>query len=104
MKVKLKVCAVLQNPTGVWEEEIPTEMPDPSYFKTAVIQTIVNIQRGGGLYREIDETTTQFIPMCRVVDVNISLSTVGLADNLDMAQALAESAHKQSAAKKVSLA
>jgi hypothetical protein len=88
MKVKIKITARLINPPGVWEDEVGAEIPDPSYQQTAVNRAIHTILAGGGLYRVLDEgATTQFIPMLRVEDINVTLSTVALADNLDLAKA-----------------
>lgn len=86
---KLKVVARLINPTGVWEEEIPCELPDASYARSATHQLLATIRATGYLLREISATETQAILLSRVEDINITVevSAVGLATNADLASA-----------------
>lgn len=87
MKVSLHIVARLVNPVGVWEDDVGCEIPDPSYKKVAITRALATINANGGLYRQISDDEVQFIPLLRVEDVNIKLSTVALADNLDLARA-----------------
>ena len=88
MQAIAKIVAVLQNPDGLWEDETSVTMPDASYSRSAILRIVSAIAGSGGLVREISSTEVQFIPMCRVKDINVALSNVALADNLDMAKAI----------------
>lgn len=87
MNITLKVSAVLTNPPGIWEDEMPCELPDLTYVRTAITKIIHGILGGGGLFREISETETEFIPLLRVQNINVKANVVAVADNFDLAQA-----------------
>jgi hypothetical protein len=86
MKVSIHIVARLQNPTGLWEDTLGAEIPDMTYKRAAIARTIQTILAGGGLYREMEDST-QFISKDRIIDMEVTANAVALADNLDLAKA-----------------
>lgn len=70
---------------------MPCEVPDATYFRVAVSKFIHGVLGAGGLFREISETETEFIPLMRVMNLNVKVNIVSVADNFDLAKATAGS-------------
>lgn len=90
---KCKITAILQNPDGVWEKEIPLNFDDPRAVPQAYKQLLMAEVRDGGLWREIineaSENEHEFIPAVRIRNINIHVeaSTIALADANDLLNA-----------------
>ena len=89
MKMTVKMTAVLINPDGTWEDQMAADVPDATFTNAIITRTLGAIVGLGGLVRELGTGHSQFIPMCRVKDLDIQVSAVSLADNLDLAKATA---------------
>lgn len=83
MIAKAKVTAILINPDGVWEEEIPVVYEDPRALGQAGQQIIHAIVRGWSLVHTISETETEFISLMRVKSLNVKISKVLVATVAD---------------------
>jgi hypothetical protein len=91
MEATAHIKAVLQNPTGLWEDNIPFEYPSPQVLPQAMMQIAGGITKTGGLAR-LSAETLEFIPIHRVVNLTIEISTVKVASSLDMAAAVGQAA------------
>lgn len=85
MQGLLKLHAVLTNPEGVWDEELPTNCP-PGKEKSAIFQMLGLINNTGGLALINSDTDIEFIPMTRVKSLRVTYCSVVGADLGDLSQ------------------
>jgi hypothetical protein len=69
---KIKVTAILQNPTGIHEDLVPVQYPE-GRSHAAVFQFIGAVTATGGIIREIGKGSLQLIPLCRVVTLDAEI-------------------------------
>lgn len=101
-QVTAKVTAILQNPDGVWEEEIPVELPSPELATAAMLRITGGFAAQGGLVR-ISSDGLNFIPMNRVRSMDIKISTLELAAPGDIGAAAARARAIQKVGGKIHL-
>lgn len=82
MKAAITATATLQNPPGKCIIEGIAEYKDPAELPGAIMRMIGSINALGGILQKggAGEWDAQFIPMCRIVDIYVSVSQVMLAD------------------------
>jgi len=81
LKVPIKLTAVLQNPEGLFEDEMNADIPEPIVndpkIRMAVCQRfLAQATAGGLLQRPIDDDTLEAIPMVRVKSINVAMGRV----------------------------
>lgn len=87
VNVRVVIKAILQNPTGMYDDEtvicVPVEIvDDPKFREGACAQIIMAQVQKGALIRKIDDNTVEAIPMCRVLNIQAQMdvvSRIGLA-------------------------
>lgn len=92
IKAKVKVTGFLTNPEGKVETLVPVEYPDASYARAAVVRILLATKQVGFM-DELSPTHVRWVPADspRVLHIEAELQTVAIADNLDMAAAVAAS-------------
>ena len=86
MQQTVKITALLQNPSGVWEDQSTVELPDGMPPHLAGMAVLKQLQNAGGLCRATAGKLT-YIPWHRVVTVDVEFSGVVIADALEAAAA-----------------
>lgn len=84
MQGRVKITAILINPDGVWEDEFVVQFA-PEQKRAIPFTQIGQINQLGGLVRIIDESHIQFIPLCRIKDIDVAVSEVLVANMSDLA-------------------
>lgn len=89
-KGTIKVTAVLHNPDGVWEQEIPVEYPAGA--EKQILMQVLGGVRTVGLLTTIGPEEVELIPETRVKHYNFKLNTVVLGNEADVASAATSAA------------
>jgi hypothetical protein len=81
LKVGIKLTAILQNPDGIFEDELNADVPeqivdDPKVRMAICQKFLAQSTAGGMLQRPIDDDTLEAIPMVRVKAITVKLASI----------------------------
>lgn len=81
MQGKIKATAILQNPDGAWDDEIPVQF-EPGEERRVLAQ--VGGSLGNGLMRWLGPKHLEVIPACRIKSLEVQFSDVAVASPADL--------------------